>query len=171
MLQPMFVLFCMIYNRCLSLSHFLPLVQHCECILFNIIFCTCSFHIYFWSPRFPAPLSSFCRTILFSAVVFCYVHYPYCAFHGSLLLTAVFFSSVSSIRLSKGPFFRFQTYVDWLKQPSPLALPGWEPCLQRLKMVPVFGALFLAVNYYFPLSYVRTDQFLEQSIFFRYVLL
>ncbi|KAM7420934.1 hypothetical protein PAMA_015237 [Pampus argenteus] len=66
-----------------------------------------------------------------------------------------------------GPFFRFQTYSDWLRQPSPLALPGWVPCLQRLKLVPVYAALFLAVNSVFPLAYVRTEEFLEENIFFR----
>ncbi|XP_015236637.1 PREDICTED: lysophospholipid acyltransferase 7 isoform X2 [Cyprinodon variegatus] len=71
------------------------------------------------------------------------------------------------VGIMTGPFFRFQTYMDWLKQPRPLALPGWEPCLHRVKMVPVFGALFLAVNHYFPLSYVRTDEFLDENIFFR----
>ncbi|RVE62900.1 hypothetical protein OJAV_G00160490 [Oryzias javanicus] len=66
-----------------------------------------------------------------------------------------------------GPFFRFQTFMDWLRQPNPQALPGWEPCVQRLKLVPVYGALFLGFNYYFPLSYVRTEDFLEENIFFR----
>lgn len=78
------------------------------------------------------------------------------------------YSCISSLHLLKGPFFRFQTYVDWLTQPSPLALPGWVPCLQRLKLVPVYGALFLAVNSVFPLAYVRTDEFLDQNFFFRY---
>uniref|UniRef100_A0A3Q2NUB5 Leukocyte receptor cluster member 4 n=1 Tax=Fundulus heteroclitus TaxID=8078 RepID=A0A3Q2NUB5_FUNHE len=71
------------------------------------------------------------------------------------------------VGIMTGPFFRFQTYVDWLEQPRPLALPSWEPCLQRLKMIPVFGAFFLAVNHYFPLSYVRTDEFLDQNFLFR----
>ncbi|KAJ8005097.1 hypothetical protein DPEC_G00143120 [Dallia pectoralis] len=66
-----------------------------------------------------------------------------------------------------GPFFRFQTYVDWLRQPSPLDLPGWSPCLMRLRWVPVYGALFLTANSYFPLDYVRTEDFLEHHLFFR----
>ncbi|XP_076136244.1 membrane-bound acylglycerophosphatidylinositol O-acyltransferase mboat7 isoform X1 [Alosa pseudoharengus] len=67
-----------------------------------------------------------------------------------------------------GPFFRFQTYIDWLQQPSPLSLPGKDPCLLRLSMVPVYGALFLSVNYVFPLAYVRTDEFLEHNFLFRF---
>nr|XP_061813821.1 lysophospholipid acyltransferase 7-like [Nerophis lumbriciformis]XP_061813829.1 lysophospholipid acyltransferase 7-like [Nerophis lumbriciformis]XP_061813837.1 lysophospholipid acyltransferase 7-like [Nerophis lumbriciformis] len=72
------------------------------------------------------------------------------------------------VGIMTGPFFRFQTYWDWLQQPSPLALPGWAPCLQRLKPVPVFGALFLAVNAVFPLAYVRSDLFLDHNFFFRF---
>ncbi|XP_051921141.1 lysophospholipid acyltransferase 7 isoform X2 [Hippocampus zosterae] len=67
-----------------------------------------------------------------------------------------------------GPFFRFQTYTDWLEQPKPLALPGWTPCLQRLKLVPVYGALFLAANSAFPLAYVRSHHFLDHNFFFRF---
>lgn len=68
-----------------------------------------------------------------------------------------------------GPFFRYQTYVDWISQPDPVSLPGREPCLHRLKMVPVYGALFLFANSLFPLSYVRTEEFLENNFFFRCV--
>ncbi|CAL8359966.1 unnamed protein product [Arctogadus glacialis] len=71
------------------------------------------------------------------------------------------------VGIMTGPFFRFQTYVDWLRQPSPLTLPAVAPCLQRLKLVPVYGALFLAVNSVFPLGYVRTDDFLNDNFFFR----
>lgn len=60
MLQPLFILFCMIYNQCLSLSYFLPLVQHCESILFNIIY----LYLYISSPLLPA----FFSTTFFSAV-------------------------------------------------------------------------------------------------------
>lgn len=55
-----------------------------------------------------------------------------------------------------------------MRQPNPQVLPGWAPCLQRLKLVPVYGALFLAVNSQFPLAYVRTEDFLEENFFFRY---
>ncbi|XP_046883440.1 lysophospholipid acyltransferase 7 [Hypomesus transpacificus] len=71
------------------------------------------------------------------------------------------------VGIMTGPFFRFQTYMDWLRQPRPLSLPGQEPCLQRLKLVPVYAGLFLAVNSVYPLSYVRTEEFLEHNYFFR----
>uniref|UniRef100_A0A8C7M234 Leukocyte receptor cluster member 4 n=1 Tax=Oncorhynchus mykiss TaxID=8022 RepID=A0A8C7M234_ONCMY len=71
------------------------------------------------------------------------------------------------VGIMTGPFFRFQTYVDWLRQPSSLDLPGWVPCMLRLRLVPVYGALFLTANMYFPLAYVRTEEFLEHHFFFR----
>lgn len=73
-----------------------------------------------------------------------------------------------SLTLS-GPFFRYQTYVDWLGQSDPQVLPCKVPCLNRLKMIPVYGLLFVIVNILFPLSYVRTDEFLERNFFFRWV--
>lgn len=81
---------------------------------------------------------------------------------------------VSSLLLSlslslSGPFFRYQTYVDWLEQTEPLSLPCKAPCLNRLKMVPVYAAFFISVNFLFPLSYVRTDDFLEHNFFYRCV--
>ncbi|XP_028325590.1 membrane-bound acylglycerophosphatidylinositol O-acyltransferase mboat7 [Gouania willdenowi] len=72
------------------------------------------------------------------------------------------------VGIMTGPFFRFQTYVDWLKQPSPLALPGAAVCLQRLKLVPVYGALYMAVNSVFPLAYVLTEEYLDHNFFFRF---
>ncbi|XP_063055209.1 lysophospholipid acyltransferase 7 [Engraulis encrasicolus] len=76
------------------------------------------------------------------------------------------------VGIMTGPFFRYQTFVDWLQQPSPQSLPGREPCLLRLRMVPVYGALFLVFNHYFPLDYVRgdkfQDQFLQHNFFFRF---
>lgn len=85
----------------------------------------------------------------------------------SILVYRCLIASPLSLHPPKGPFFRFQTYTDWLRQPSPRALPGWKPCLQRLKLVPVFGALFLYVNSVFPLDYVRTEEFLDRNFFFR----
>ncbi|TRY89330.1 hypothetical protein DNTS_023621 [Danionella cerebrum] len=72
------------------------------------------------------------------------------------------------VGIMTGPFFRYQTYADWLQQSSPLSLPGKEPCLQRLKMVPVYGALFITVNSVFPLGYVRAEEFLEHNYFYRF---
>ncbi|KTG45808.1 hypothetical protein cypCar_00002355 [Cyprinus carpio] len=72
------------------------------------------------------------------------------------------------VGIMTGPFFRYKTYADWLQQSNPLSLPGKEPCLQRLKMVPVYGALFIAVNSVFPLPYVRTDEFLDHNYFYRF---
>ncbi|XP_036444587.1 lysophospholipid acyltransferase 7 isoform X1 [Colossoma macropomum] len=75
------------------------------------------------------------------------------------------------IGIMTGPFFRYQTYADWLGQLDAVSLPGREPCLLRLKMVPVYGALFLFANSLFPLSFVRTEEFLEHNYFYSTTLL
>ncbi|XP_023685902.1 lysophospholipid acyltransferase 7 [Paramormyrops kingsleyae] len=71
------------------------------------------------------------------------------------------------IGLFTGPFFRYQTYVDWLQQPCPRELPGRVPCLQRLRFVPLYAVFFLIVNHYFPLAYVRTEEYLDHHFLFR----
>ncbi|XP_017321110.1 lysophospholipid acyltransferase 7 [Ictalurus punctatus] len=72
------------------------------------------------------------------------------------------------VGLMIGTFFRYQTYVDWLEQTDPLSLPCKVPCLSKLKMVPVYAALALGVDFLFPVSYVRTDDFLDHNFFFRF---
>ncbi|XP_018590639.1 lysophospholipid acyltransferase 7 isoform X1 [Scleropages formosus] len=71
------------------------------------------------------------------------------------------------IGIMTGPFFRYQTYFDWLQQPCPQSLPGRVPLLQRLQFVPMYGVLFLVINSFFPLAYVRTEEFLEHHLLFR----
>lgn len=39
--------------------------------------------------------------------------------------------------------------------------------LARMKPVPVFGMLFLIISYYFPLNYVKMDEFYERVFLFR----
>lgn len=158
-------------NCCLSLSYSPPLVQYCvsahcfQCFLkLQLVF------IHIDSPFSPSRVLSN-DTLPFLTT---------CVLHWSTLYLELFpfsiscqplssqCSFISSSHLPKGPFFRFQTYIDWLRQPNPQILPGMVPCLQRLKLVPVYGALFLAVNWVFPLAYVRTEEFLDQNFFFRY---
>ncbi|XP_006642424.2 lysophospholipid acyltransferase 7 [Lepisosteus oculatus] len=71
------------------------------------------------------------------------------------------------IGIMTGPFFRFQTYSDWVHQSAPLSIPSWDPCLRRLRFVPVYAALFVGANALFPLAYVRTDSFLERHFLYR----
>nr|XP_060636385.1 lysophospholipid acyltransferase 7 [Anolis sagrei ordinatus] len=71
------------------------------------------------------------------------------------------------VGLMTGPFFRYRTHYDWLNQPDSSAIPSWQPLLSRAKFIPVFGAFFLAVSHFFPLSYVRSDDFYKRALPFR----
>lgn len=152
-------------NCCLSLSDFPPLAQYCECTFFSVLFKVKLVFIYMKSLVF----------LLLSTIQ------PHLPFVYPLCLSLIhnvlnyhifqFFyqlSFMSSLHFPKGPFFRYQTYFDWLRQPNPQVLPGWELCLQRLRLVPIYCALFLAVSFVFPLAYVRSDDFLDHNFFFRY---
>lgn len=159
-------------NCCLSLSHSPPLVQYCvsphrfQCYLklqLVLIYINSLFVFFLPSPIQQHP-PFFNHTVLHWSIL-CLVLFRFSIFVNHCLLNTPLSHSP---HLPKGPFFRFQTYVDWLRQPNPQTLPGWVPCLQRLKLVPVYGALFLAVNSVFPLAYVRTEEFLDQNFFFRY---
>ncbi|KAM8927431.1 membrane-bound acylglycerophosphatidylinositol O-acyltransferase MBOAT7 [Pelodytes ibericus] len=82
-------------------------------------------------------------------------------------LLEIFLYSYCYIGLMTGPFYRFKTYYDWLHQIDPLSIPSWKPLVSRLKPAPVFGILFLIVSHYFPLDYVKTDEFYECAFLYR----
>lgn len=167
----MVICFCMTFNCRLSLSCSPLLVQYCVSshrfqYFYNYCFSyTSAFFLFSYSPLVSNKTLSSFKTHSPPLVPFVSCIFP--IFHLCLSLSSQH-SFISSLHLPKGPFFRFQTYVDWLKQPSPQALPGLVPCLERLKLVPVYGALFLAVNSVFPLAYVRTEEFVDENFFFRY---
>ncbi|KAM5132011.1 lysophospholipid acyltransferase 7 isoform 1-T2 [Mantella aurantiaca] len=82
-------------------------------------------------------------------------------------LYEVFLYSYCYIGLMTGPFYRYKTYHDWLHQINSQDIPSWKPMIARLKPSPVFGVLFLIVSYYFPLNYVKMDEFYERAFLFR----
>ncbi|XP_077323289.1 membrane-bound acylglycerophosphatidylinositol O-acyltransferase mboat7-like isoform X2 [Lithobates pipiens] len=82
-------------------------------------------------------------------------------------LTEVFLYSYCYIGLMTGPFYRYKTYHDWLHQINAQDIPSWKPMMARLRPTPVFGVLFLIISYYFPLNYVKKDEFYEQAFLFR----
>lgn len=159
-------------NCCLSLFHSLPLVQccvspHCfQCHLrLQLVFIYYQLSFCFLAPiSYPTTSPIFFKLIVLHPSNLCLELSHFSIFCQSLSSQHSF---ISSIYFPKGPFFRFQTYADWLRQPNPQMLPSWVPCVQRLKLVPVYGALFLAVNSVFPLAYVRNEEFLDQNFFFR----
>lgn len=63
-----------------------------------------------------------------------------------------------------GPFFRYRTYLDWLEQPFPGAVPSLRPLLRRAWPAPLFGLLFLLSSHLFPLEAVREDAFYARPL-------
>ncbi|CAH2319175.1 lysophospholipid acyltransferase 7 [Pelobates cultripes] len=82
-------------------------------------------------------------------------------------LVEIFFYSYCYIGLMTGPFFRYKTYYDWLHQVDSTSIPSWKPLVARLKTTPVFGVLYLIVSSYFPLDYVKNDEFYDRGFLFR----
>ncbi|KAK6468679.1 lysophospholipid acyltransferase 7, partial [Huso huso] len=71
------------------------------------------------------------------------------------------------IGIMTGPFYRYQTYEDWLCQRTPGSIPALTPCVQRLRWVPLYAALFLGVSVVFPLAHVRSEDFLQHHFLYR----
>lgn len=69
-----------------------------------------------------------------------------------------------SLPPSTGPFFRYRTYLDWLEQPFPGAVPSLRPLLRRAWPAPLFGLLFLLSSHLFPLEAVREDAFYARPL-------
>ncbi|XP_072281470.1 lysophospholipid acyltransferase 7 [Pyxicephalus adspersus] len=82
-------------------------------------------------------------------------------------LIEFFLYSYCYIGLMTGPFYRYKTYHDWLHQMNSQDIASWKPMIMRLRPAPVFGVLFLIASYYFPLDYVKKDEFYERAFLFR----
>ncbi|XP_069492690.1 lysophospholipid acyltransferase 7 [Ambystoma mexicanum] len=87
--------------------------------------------------------------------------------HSIPRLWEMFCYSYCYIGIMTGPFYRYKTYHDWLYQLNSKTIPSWRPLLLRLRPVPAFGGLFILVSHYFPLDYVRTDEFYDQIFLYR----
>lgn len=68
------------------------------------------------------------------------------------------------VGIMTGPFFRYRTYLDWLEQPFPEAVPSLRPLLRRAWPAPLFGLLFLLSSHLFPLEAVREDAFYARPL-------
>lgn len=79
-------------------------------------------------------------------------------------LTETLSYSYCYVGIMTGPFFRYRTYLDWLEQPFPGAVPSLRPLLRRAWPAPLFGLLFLLSSHLFPLEAVREDAFYARPL-------
>lgn len=82
-------------------------------------------------------------------------------------LLEMFLYSYCYIGLMTGPFYRYRTYNDWLHQIDSTSIPSWKPLVTRLKVAPIYGVMFLIVSSYFPLDYVKNDEFYDRAFLYR----
>ncbi|XP_028137199.1 lysophospholipid acyltransferase 7 [Diabrotica virgifera virgifera] len=66
-----------------------------------------------------------------------------------------------------GPYFRYVTYLDHLYKPYYKYDNIVTALKKRIHWIPILGAAHLITNYYWPLSYVSTEEFLDRSFFYR----
>ncbi|XP_018561816.1 lysophospholipid acyltransferase 7 [Anoplophora glabripennis] len=80
--------------------------------------------------------------------VFCYV-YNYCG-----VLT--------------GPYFRYRTFLDHLHKPYHKYDDYKIEIFKKLYLIPILGAIHVFTNYYWPISYLNTDEFYTRAFLYRY---
>ncbi|CAG9812635.1 unnamed protein product [Phaedon cochleariae] len=67
-----------------------------------------------------------------------------------------------------GPYFRYRTYLDHLNKPYH-KYDDFKPILlKKFYWIPFLGAVHVFTNYYWPISYVNTPEFLNRSFLYRY---
>ncbi|KAJ8945254.1 hypothetical protein NQ318_016674 [Aromia moschata] len=80
----------------------------------------------------------------------------------------VFYYAFNYCGVLTGPYFRYRTFVDHLYKPYYKYDNYKEPVLKRLRYIPILGAIYIATNYCWPLSYLSTDEFHHRSFLYRY---
>ncbi|XP_071477788.1 lysophospholipid acyltransferase 7-like [Diadema antillarum] len=71
------------------------------------------------------------------------------------------------IGILTGPYFKYKTYYDMLHHPHSASLPSIEPLLNRIKVLIPVGGAFLLFSHYFTVDYMKTDEFYENSYWYR----
>lgn len=66
-----------------------------------------------------------------------------------------------------GPYYKFRTYQDMIKNDRSADIPTFDAFVARMKAVPILIIIFVGFSYFFSLHYVTTDEFLEHSFLFR----
>ncbi|KAJ8945057.1 hypothetical protein NQ314_009324 [Rhamnusium bicolor] len=66
------------------------------------------------------------------------------------------------------PYYRYTTYLDHLTKPYYKYDNYKEALLKKLYLIPLLGGIHLITSYYWPLSYVFSDEFYNRSFLYRY---
>jgi len=64
-----------------------------------------------------------------------------------------------------GPYFKYRTWSDCVWQQH--SVDGWAAALRRLRVVPVYAALFALTSHYFPLKYAESPAIFSRSLMYR----
>ncbi|VEN46532.1 unnamed protein product [Callosobruchus maculatus] len=67
-----------------------------------------------------------------------------------------------------GPYFRYRVYIDHLEQQYHKYDDLKEALIAKVAWLPVLLGLYVFTEYYWPIDYVNTDEFLNRSFFYRY---
>ncbi|XP_012258883.1 lysophospholipid acyltransferase 7 [Athalia rosae] len=79
----------------------------------------------------------------------------------------VFHYGFGYIGLLTGPYYRYRTYWDSIHRPFSKYADHWGVTLDKLKGISCFIVIYLFLNYWYPASYMLTDEFMERSLFYR----
>ncbi|CAG9863117.1 unnamed protein product [Phyllotreta striolata] len=87
--------------------------------------------------------------------------------HFDLSFADVFCYAFNYCGVLTGPYFRYRTFRDHLYKPY-YKYDNYIPALiKKLYWLPILGSIHLISNYYWPLSYVHTDEYLNSSFWYR----
>lgn len=64
-----------------------------------------------------------------------------------------------------GPYYSYKTYLDMLNLQFSRFTKCSQYAVQRLKMLPFYGFVFVLANYYFPFEYALAEEFYEDRHF------
>lgn len=91
--------------------------------------------------------------------------------HSEMCLTNIVHYSFCYVGVLTGPYYKYQTYLDWcnprINLPSNLKLVS---VLSRLKFLPLYATVFLVLSHFYPVQYVLSESFhSSHSCFYRWL--
>ncbi|KAK0162098.1 hypothetical protein PV327_008463 [Microctonus hyperodae] len=66
-----------------------------------------------------------------------------------------------------GPYYRYRTYWDCINRNNGDYINCWDITAYKLKLIILLSILYLSADYYYPASYVMTEEFLKRSFLYR----